>query len=128
METTYNNKTYNINAHPYKGLFRLNEEETKKAFFFDARLLPTKPLSAYIIYRDDDNSIHILTGSSNLDEIQKTIEYIDDPTEEEIQNEYVPLLMDYIEQNQLDIPEINNNSYIEDMIVNAIATGKQKRR
>ena len=128
MKINYNNISYNINAHPYKGIFRLNEFESKPAYFFDARLLPTKPLRAYIIYRNEDNSVHILKGSSNLDEIQKSIEYIDDPTIEDIQNDYLPLLMDYIKQNNLELNDIDGNSYIEDMLVNAIATNSQKRR
>ena len=117
MEILFGNKKININAHPYKGRIKLNQNETKDAFFFDARLSPSKPLSAYIIYKDDDNSVHILAGAQDLETIQNTIEYIDDPTEEEIKEKYFPLLLDYIKQNELPILEINDNSYIEDEII-----------
>ena len=120
MEIQFDNKRININSHPYKGRIKLSDNETKDAFFFDARLSPTKPLSAYIIYRDDDNSVHILAGAQDLDTIQKTIDYIDDPTEDEIKEKYFPLLMDYVKQNQLPIFDIDENSYIEDNIVQGI--------
>ena len=101
MEIQKGNNVYNINAHPYKGVYKLNDYESKNAYFFDARLTPHKPLSAYIIYRDEDNSIHILTGSNDLEDIQKHIETIKDPTNEEVINEYFPLLMNYIRHQVL---------------------------
>ena len=128
MEIQKGNNFYNINAHPYKGVYRINDYESKNAYFFDARLTPHKPLSAYIIYKDDDNSIHILTGYNDIEDIQNHIETINDPTNEEVINEYFPLLMGYIQQNNLDINPTRDNPYLEDNIILAIAKGQQQSR
>lgn len=129
MQNEIGSETVTINGHPFKGIYRLKNGETVNAYFFDARIKPTSPLHAFIMFEDESNLVHILSGTNEIEEIFAQLPEMEEVPEDELRTTYCNMLLTYIKQNNLDLNEsIYGEAYLEDQIVQSIYKENQRLR
>ena len=112
-----------INSKPFKGNFTDVNGKNIKAYFFSAKLNIESPnLSTFIIYNDENNLAHIEIAPEDINQAFSKIESIEKLTDDELVTDYCQILLNFIEQNNIEIPDPipGKPLYIEDQIIQAI--------
>ena len=112
-----------VNSKPFNGTINIENGNAIKAYFFSAKLNIESPnLSTFIIYNDENNLAQIEIAPEAINQAFGKIESIEKLTDEEIVTDYCQILLNFIEQNNIEIPDPipGNPLYIEDQIIQAI--------
>lgn len=112
-----------INSKPFKGIISNKGGNNIKAYFFSAKLNIESPnLSTFIIFNDENNLTHIEVAPEDINNSFKNIKSFERVSDNELVTDYCQILLNYIEQNNIEIPDPipGNPFYIEDQIIQAI--------
>ena len=124
MRINYGNDvSIKVNSKLFKGTINVENGNPIKAYFFSAKLNIESPtLSTFIIYNDENNLAHIEIAPEAINQSFGKVESIQKLTDEEIVTDYCQILLNFIEQNNIEIPDPipENPFYIEDKIIQAI--------